>query len=656
MKARQAALVVAGKQALTAQVGGRQRLEAEPAKSLESRLQPDGIHRSRQRRDAHPITGLHRRGQLYAIGKGAGELRKPNSVRRSPGWAIIHLGPSLPIASCDLPGDVRAVARRGTGDPLNVPLFGLAPHGVYRASHRHRWSGDVIGEIRRDRCVEIHAFLLDSARHLSSSNVNRVSAAMDLLVDSNRARLIPALILYHDSEELVLKGLDIISRIDEQDWRPHAQRLSQSKSVVVRTAALRALGRACEADLVRDALDDESPEVRAHAAFQLARCEGSAQPTEHPAIVQLLQDAAVASAEDRVQMRLGLLKALREDADERWVEVLLGVAESDRSPRVVDAVAHAVMRVPDPRFVDVLVRSLDLRDARAAVRDALVRIGTPAMDALSDKLMDPQTPLLLRRQIPAAIASFGTQRAADLLTQQLSRETDGLLRYRVLRGLSRLVSDRAVHIDKAVIEAELERNLVEHLRLMSLLVPLDEDEDVPMGAQGSDMLLTGLLRDKMGQAAERAFRLFKILHPHEDVRSIHVALGSPNARTRAHAQEFLDALAVDCTERCRTLFRIIADDLTLRDKVRRAEALIPEPPKDRVEALRLLLKDNDPSVVALATYHATALDVAEVGDDVASAVTVRPALRNAAEIGAAEASVRATSAEMGEVAQEVADG
>jgi AAA family ATP:ADP antiporter len=492
---------------------------------------------------------------------------------------------------------------------------------------------------------------------LSSSDARKVSAAMDLLVDSNRARLIPALILYHRDEELVLKGLDIISRIDEQDWRPHAVRLAKSPSVRLRTAALRALGRACEADLVREALDDPSPEVRAHAAFQLARCEGADEPTEHPAIKKLLADAAEASAEDRVAMRLGLLNALREDADERWVEVLLGVAESDRSPKVVDAVAHAVMRVPDPRFVHVLVRALDLRDARGPVRDALVRIGSPALDALSRALDDPTTSLAVRRQIPIAIAGFGSQRAADLLTERLKVETDGLLRYRVLRGLSRLVSEHAVKIDGALIEAELERNLLEHFRLMSLLVPIEETEDVPEGARGSDMLLTGLLRDKMRQAEERAFRLFKIMHPREDIRSIFLALSAQQPGVRAHAQEFLDALAVDCAERCRTLFRIVADDLPMSAKVARAEPFLGEVARTRVEALRALLADEDDSVVSLATYHATALGVDEVGDEVASVVTDRPSLRAAAELGAAEATVRATSADLAPTTlDEAADG
>ena len=57
---------------------------------------------------------------------------KPGSVSRSPavsgafGTMTIHLAPMLPSGSSDLPGN-------SGGPPSCVPLFGLAPGGVYLA-------------------------------------------------------------------------------------------------------------------------------------------------------------------------------------------------------------------------------------------------------------------------------------------------------------------------------------------------------------------------------------------------------------------------------------------------------------------------------------------------------------------------------------------
>jgi hypothetical protein len=302
------------------------------------------------------------------------------------------------------------------------------------------------------------------------------------------------------------------------------------------------------------------------------------------------------------------------------------VAESDRSPQVVDAVAHAVLRVPDPRFVPILIERLDARAARSAVREALVAIGAPAFDALAAALADPGARLAVRRHVPITIAAFGTQRAADVLMAQLRSEGDGLLRYRVLRGLGRLVTDHAVELDADLIEGELEKNLVEHLSLLSLWLALD-GTDEPDGARMSGVVVRGLVADKIRQASERAFRLFKVLHRREDVRSIYVALGSPDKRVRAHAQEFLEVLALRQSARSRELLRIVADDLAPGDKVARAAEHIPAPPAGAEAALRRLLADRDESMTSLAAFHAAALGLGSMSAEVDALLASRPTLR-----------------------------
>jgi ATP:ADP antiporter, AAA family len=439
---------------------------------------------------------------------------------------------------------------------------------------------------------------------LSSTESARVIGAMQLLEDSGRARLIPALILYHDDEQVLLKALDLVPRIDEQQWRPHAVRLSRSGSNRVRAAALRALGRACEGDLVRPFMDDPSLSVQAHAAFQLARCEGAEEPMEHPAIVQLLQRTATATDDERRAVRQALLDALQLDADARWTDLMLELASEDRSPAVVEAVSTALVRIPDERFIPLLLSWLDLREVRSRVQQALVLLGPPALTALDEALRAPETTSRIRRAIPVTMAGFGSQRAADLLMEHLARETDGVVRYRVLRGLGRLVSSYAVTVDKAMIEEEIERNLREHLRLMALSTPID-DEHAPTRARASAMLLKGLLDDKMRQALERAFRLFKVLHPHENIRGVYIALSSSNRKERANALEFLDALALNCSEECRRLLRLVGDDLPPAEKVARAGGDIFAPSTEG-EAVASLLGDSDEGVVALAAYHAMA--------------------------------------------------
>src|SRR5690606_3216181 len=137
------------------------------------------------------------------------------------------------------------------------------------------------------------------------------------------------------------------------------------------------------------------------------------------------------SPDDRLELRLGLLEALKNDADERWVDVLLMLGESD-VPKLIEAVALAMARMPDERFIPLLIRHLGVREARASVSAALLEHGPPALAALERALDDPGTPERVRRLVPLVIASFSSQRAADALVRRLPDERDGAVRYRML--------------------------------------------------------------------------------------------------------------------------------------------------------------------------------------------------------------------------------
>src|SRR5262249_3306834 len=148
-----------------------------------------------------------------------------------------------------------------------------------------------------------------------------------------------------------------------------------------------------------------------------------------------------------------------------------------------------------------------------------------------------------------------------------------------LRGLGQLmhwVPDE-ITVDLKVIEGEIVRNLVEHLRMISIAAALEPGVGtVRSEAKSSGVLVLGLLGDKAEQALERSFRLLQIAHPGEDIRRIYLALGSNDRRVRAYAQEFLAVLTKDNSrtgtngEDKRDLLQIASDDLSAGERSRRA--------------------------------------------------------------------------------------
>jgi ATP:ADP antiporter, AAA family len=465
---------------------------------------------------------------------------------------------------------------------------------------------------------------------LSSRDSQRVRAAMDLLVEKKRSRLIPGLILYHESEEVLIPAIQILCTDSTRDsWIPLCERLLSDPRPKVRVAAVYALGRRGLVEAIERALQDPDPGVRARAAFMhhYAKKDGS-PPSDDPEIKKLL---ALQGAELRA-VELALLDAVHELGDARWADFILEMtASKDRD--VVERAAIAMARVQDERFIPRLIERLDLRDGRGAIRNALVALGEPALEALEKALFDRNVDPRVRLHVPRTISKFVTQRAVDILTKNLVEEPSGAVRYKTLRGLGHLMRAGKLSIDRARIEVELLKNLIEHLRMLAISVPLSREmSSVSPEARSSASLLLGLLQDKAEQALERAFRLLQMAHPNEDLRSVYLALQSSDRRVRSHAQEFLDVLATSRAgstahdEDKRELMRIIADDLPVADRVSRAERFLTAIPRTYAEALALLVRENDEYVASLAAYHAIESGTEAVKQDALAVYKTRPSL------------------------------
>lgn len=462
---------------------------------------------------------------------------------------------------------------------------------------------------------------------LSSRDPDRAIAAIDLLDANHQQQVIPALILYHESPLVLIRALEVIAApgpSPRKDWIPLAERLLEHRHPEVRVAALKALALAGDTDKLQPRVLDIDPSVRAQAAFWLARSE-DVPPAEHPAIRQILDmDRHVASA-----AHASLLSAIATAGDRRWTPVILELCEDEsQTAEVLNALAAAIKKVGDERFIPVLLRRLKYRTGRETVCAAIVELEEPALNALEKALRDPKTPRGIRRHIPRTISQFNQQRAADILLKRLAVERSGLIRFKILRSLERMVLETAVKVERRSVENALHRTLVEYLRLLSLYVPIEAA--LPSASEPSvksGKLLVGLLGDKLFQALDRSFRLLHLVNRSEDFRNVAVAVQSSDRQLRAQALEYLDALTLNATvPEIRTLFRLIVDDLPAAERVARSSAFLPDPPQGYHEALSRLLRDPDDALASIAAYHALMLRQEGLTSDVISLGRERPTL------------------------------
>lgn len=436
---------------------------------------------------------------------------------------------------------------------------------------------------------------------LSSPDENRVLAAMQLFKESNRTKLVPALVLYHPSPRVLVRALDVLPAKGRQDWVQLAERLLGHADEQVRLAALRALGSHGHLAGVDPATFGDDPGLVAWAAFFAA--DATPEPSRHPALQELLTERGSTMGQ------ITLLEAITRSTSAGWAEAVTRLEALGR-PELDRILPAAMAKTKDPRFVEPLIERLCRRKSRSEVRRALVAFGDVALDALERRLYDPNTLPALALHIPRAIARFANRRAGEILLQSMERNLAGSLRYKSLRGLGRLVAMNAFAPDPERILPLIERNLTEHMRLALAHATLTQRPDAP---PLTGLLFFGLLEDKMQQALERTLRLIQMLHPREDFRRVYHGLVSGDAHSRLAATEILEVTSLGYGEQVQALLRQLGERSWIPDFATPELALA-----DEIACLNDLLSDPDPLLSALSAAYARDLDVPELEPAIAS--------------------------------------
>ncbi|HEY4181671.1 MAG TPA: MFS transporter [Kofleriaceae bacterium] len=450
---------------------------------------------------------------------------------------------------------------------------------------------------------------------LASPDEREALVALDLL--SQRGERIPALVLYHPSDSVVRHALSLL----EGDLRPDVARiLSQLTSHTdpqIRAAALAASSRTgLHREQLIAALGDREPDVRAAAVVGLETMRGGKQDVlDVQGTLEALRDGSTAD-------RVALAHAIARRPDPAFAALLLQLM-AKKEPQVTREVLHAWELEPTLADVERLLSLLEDPHVRGDARRVFIAGGPKFLERLLEALDDPRTPLSVRRHLPRTISRFATQEAAVALVGRLPREPDGSTEFKILRALGRMRADKPdLHIDAGPIRAYARRSTddaVRYSRLRAALSMYKPAEEMP----GYD-LLRELLAEKRQHAIERVFRALGILHPRDDMRSIHDALLSEQAEHRAAAREILEHL-LPADER-NQLFDVIrgvpADSDALKEKF----------PTDK-DIIAALLADPSVSLRCVAAHHVVERKMVALRDELVrlKPVTASPLVTSAFE-------------------------
>jgi len=437
---------------------------------------------------------------------------------------------------------------------------------------------------------------------LGSEDDDEVLATIMLLVDYDLAHMIPALLLYHPSRQVVLRTLAVFSNAHRRDHFGAARRLLTRDDDELRAAAMVSLaGHMSDEELSSELA--KSPPLAVCAALTVALAARDETGQSEAA----REVRASCEVEAGYATRLAYARALRLWGGSLTRELAPRLlVQSD--PAIELEVAKAMRASPWQEHLPYLVNMLVSRQVRSIARDTLVAIGMPALEALQRASSDPHLSRRIRAHVPRSVARFNSDAAADLLLDMLERESDGWVRFKVVRALGLLRERvRSSSARMARVHAVARAHLEQALHYMSARLDLASDPEAgPHLALPGGRLLAAALADKETFAIDRAVRLAGLRHRADAIHNIRQALAGSDPRLRADSVELLVHRAP--SDLAQALTALLAHDEDELRLFRAATALSFSPLRARyAERLEQLTHDSSETVCGIAAFHAREL-------------------------------------------------
>jgi AAA family ATP:ADP antiporter len=251
---------------------------------------------------------------------------------------------------------------------------------------------------------------------------------------------------------------------------------------------------------------------------------------------------------------------------------------------------------------------LGQRPTRGPAREAFLAYGERGLVFLDQALRDRSLPQELRRHLPRTLSLFSPVEAARCLEKHLPTETDGMVRFKILRALNQVGLHPEVQLDRSILRQAIESTMEAGLRLLDWrhTFLLGAEAEPRRRTPGHELLVT-LLQDKEVHTVERVFRLLSLRFRSEDMKGIYRGLASTNPKVRASGRELLENLL---EPPLREGVLALIDDGPPGERLRRAASFYAAPPLDYESLLGRILEESSESLRCVAAYHVGELGLA----------------------------------------------
>ncbi len=374
---------------------------------------------------------------------------------------------------------------------------------------------------------------------LDSPDENAVAAALRMIEREKKVRLIPTLILYHPSNLVLLRALDIFGRAGRTSALPLVQRLvKKHDSPEIRSAAVAsAAALSAGEQFLRMRLSlEESADVRAVIMVNLIASGAIVGSDARDSLDSIIRSGTAGA-------QVALAQAISRQQGPDFCDVLIQLSSSEIG-EVRAASARAMGHLQHPETLPALVQLLTSEESRNLARQSLLQMGLRGLEALASALRDRDAPRHVRWQLPESIGAFRGDDAADVLLSNLPDEFDGMVRYRSIRVLERIIAAQPMlRLDRLTLHNAIEATVGRCYRYLDRRLSLEKGTGENSARQTPGcVLLLKMLADKETHAFDRLFRLLNLAHPKDGFLKIYRSLRSNRATARVGSLELIENL------------------------------------------------------------------------------------------------------------------
>lgn len=512
------------------------------------------------------------------------------------GGQVVAAGLALAVATSASEGDILA----GLVVGLSIAWCALAV--LLRSHYVALFRANLVSGRRRtfDEYPDLDVASLETLlESLDDESDAKVVAALAILEREHKAHVVPTLILYHPSEEVVVAALRMFATARRRVALHAIGHLLRHRSARIRAESVAARAVIEPDDQLAERLRrEESPEVRAALLATMAS-SGVMQPDEARERLAEIVESGSVEARTVVAEIIGWRRF-------QPLEPVLVALASAAEVEVRKAAVRALGALRTPTAAAAVVPLLADEGCKRLARGALVEAEDVGFAAAHAALASMETDKPVRWELPRALAQIDPDRAARAMMATLATEPDGMVRYRALGALLWIKRRRAdIRLDGRLLDAEIRATLSRAYRYLDrqLILQRGAKETNERSTPGH-ALLVDMLRDKRQNAIARLFRLLALRWPKHPFLDILRSIEENDRHARAGAIELMENLL---PAPLRVAVGGLVDDVD--DDARLASGTGFHEPLDAVyEALLEQLLDSSSEVVRdLTAYHAAEL-------------------------------------------------